>query len=279
MELSWILGRSRTRFTHAERAVKLTTKSGSHISFSDFCKNVIPPCDRLNPLLFNGHLQTAWTAIKTPDIPVHYKRKLFQADDIHYAGSFAVDFVVPPTTDADPSLPPRTSYFSEDELKALGSKDSKPMLVVLHGLSGGSHELYLRHVLEPLTNDTAWEACVVNSRGCANSKITTGILYNARATWDTRQVVKFLREVFPNRPLYGVGFSLGANILTNVCQVYLSFKNRVLLNPRTVHWRRRLRLPFECCSCIFKPLEPGSLLLIFETNMDWSKCLFESHGR
>lgn len=95
------------------------------------------------------------------------------------------------------------------------------MLVALHGLSGGSHELYLRHVIAPLVKsggdgDGGWEACVVNSRGCANSKITTGVLYNARATWDVRQAVGWLRKTFPNRPLFGIGFSLGANILTNV---------------------------------------------------------------
>jgi predicted alpha/beta-fold hydrolase len=45
--------------------------------------------------------------------------------------------------------------------------------------------------------------------------ISSSILYNARATWDTRQVVKWLRKKYPNRPLFGIGFSLGANILTN----------------------------------------------------------------
>jgi predicted alpha/beta-fold hydrolase len=66
--------------------------------------------------------------------------------------------------------------------------DNKPMLIILHGLSGGSHEIYLRHAIAPLIEQGNWEICVVNSRGCAMSKITTGILYNARATWDVRQV-------------------------------------------------------------------------------------------
>ena len=136
-----------------------------------------------------------------------------------YAGTFAIDLVVPPYADSDPSLPPRTTYFSDMENEMYGSPDSRPMLVLLHGLSGGSYELYLRHVLDKLVSeDGAWEACVVNSRGCAKSKITTDVLYNARATWDVRQTVIWLRKKFPNRPLFGVGFSLGANILTNVHQ-------------------------------------------------------------
>ena len=118
--------------------------------------------------------------------------------------------------DTDVSLPPRTTYYTDDEFESIGSMDDRPMVVTLHGLSGGSHEIYLRHVLRPLVDSGKWEGCVVNSRGCAGSKITTGVLYNARATWDIRQVVKWLRGKYPNRPLFGLGFSLGANILVNV---------------------------------------------------------------
>lgn len=112
-------------------------------------------------------------------------------------------------------LPPRTSFYTEEEFEALPSNDKKPMLVVLHGLSGGSHEPYLRHIIAALYNQ-GWEACVVNFRGCAKSKVTSSILYNARATWDMRQTVRWLKETFPSRPLFGIGFSLGANILVNV---------------------------------------------------------------
>ena len=164
-------------------------------------------------------MQTAWTVIKSAGPPIAYKRKIFDAEDERFAGTFAVDFVtqVAPK-ESDTTLPPRTSYYTEDEFAKIGSDDTKPMLITLHGLSGGSHEIYLRHVLAPLVADTedgGWEALVVNSRGCAMSKITTGILYNARATWDVRQVVKWCRKTFPNRPLFAIGYSLGGNILTN----------------------------------------------------------------
>jgi predicted alpha/beta-fold hydrolase len=36
------------------------------------------------------------------------------------------------------------------------------------------------------------------------------------------QVVKWLKKTFPNRPLFGLGFSLGANILTNVSSLVSS---------------------------------------------------------
>ncbi|ORY71617.1 hydrolase, alpha/beta fold family [Pseudomassariella vexata] len=212
--MDW-LGRAKLDFHASATPITVKEKDGSSKSFVDVCKETVPTC-QLNPLLFNGHLQTCWTAAIKHAPPVHYRRKLFEADHSGYAGSFAVDFFAKdPSEEEDDSLPPRTVYFSKDELLKIGSDDSRPMLVVLHGLSGGSHEVYLRYAIAPLLESGAWEACVVNSRGCAKSKITSGLLYNARATWDVRQTVKWLRETFPNRPLFGIGFSLGACILTN----------------------------------------------------------------
>jgi len=159
-----------------------------------------------------------WTVLKEEGPPVYYKRKIFEAEDPNYHGTFAVDFVVDPFTESDATLPVRTSYFSEKELQGFTSLDSRPMLVTLHGLSGGSFEVYCRQILAPLIGaegDKKWEACVVNARGCAMHKITSGVLFNARATWDLRETVLWLRKAFPNRPLFGIGFSLGANILTN----------------------------------------------------------------
>lgn len=235
MDFWRFLGYAQTTFHHHQLPVSFERSDGEKTDLLAIARSVSPPC-RLNPLLFNGHLQTIWTVVKSQDIPIYYKRRLFEADDLAFAGTFEVDFVVPEYEDtADNSLPPRTSFFEPSELENLGTSDDTPMLgmssrschppaemltlkmttVILHGLSGGSHEIYLRHVLLPIVT-AGWEACVVNSRGCAKSKVTSGVLYNARATWDIRQVIKWLRKTFPNRPLFGLGFSLGANILVNV---------------------------------------------------------------
>ncbi|KAL3423974.1 hypothetical protein PVAG01_05721 [Phlyctema vagabunda] len=212
--MDW-LGVARITFTHSPDPLPLQTKDGESTNLLKICQESTPPC-HLNPFLFNGHLQTMWTAIKYDGPPVYYKRKIFDAEDPTYHGTYAVDFVVDPYTETDSTLPPRTTYFNDKEFNGIASLDSRPMLVALHGLSGGSYEIYLRHVLYPLIQkEVGWEACVINSRGCANHEITSPILYNARATWDCRQTVKWLRKKFPNRPLYGIGFSLGANILTN----------------------------------------------------------------
>ena len=211
-----LLGRATMEFCYSRSPLNLRMRDGKTISLPELCRSILPPCN-LNPFIFNGDVQTMWTVMKSQDVPIYYKRHVFENDDPTYTGSFAVDFVVSPYHESDPSLPPRTAQLTDTEFQSLDSDDSKPMLVLLHGLSGGSYELYLRHVVAPLAGDGGWEACVVNARGCAMSKITTSVLFNARATWDVRYVVKWLRKTFPNRPLFGMGFSLGANILANVC--------------------------------------------------------------
>ncbi|KAI1377422.1 AB-hydrolase YheT [Hypoxylon crocopeplum] len=214
--MEW-LGRANINFTTSPKPLSLKERDGKETDLLEICRSAVPPC-QLNPLIFNGHAQTIWTAAKAHGPPLHYKRRIFEADHAEFNGSFAVDFAVTDPSlkeEADKSLPPRTAFFTETELSGMGSDDSRPMLVVLHGLSGGSHEVYLRHAIAPLIESGKWEACVVISRGCARTKITTGLLYNARATWDVRQTVKWLKKMYPNRPLFGLGFSLGACILTN----------------------------------------------------------------
>jgi predicted alpha/beta-fold hydrolase len=204
---------------HAARTVGLRTNSNdTAVPLSSFVAPLIPPFYS-NPLLFNGHLQTFWTAVKADDpFTLHYARRHF----VHPkdGGHFAVDFVVPEfhASEYTADLPERTRHMTPAEAERLGTEDTRPMLVALHGLSGGSHEVYLRAVLHMLLTGPMgeeWEACVVNARGCAMSTITSRQLFNARWTSDVREVIKYLRKVFPNRPLYGIGFSLGANILTN----------------------------------------------------------------
>lgn len=274
MAFSWYPGKCTTTFTHhTEDPLILETKTGPKRALPELCKDVTPPCS-LNPFLFNGHLQTAWTVAKHKGPPIHYKRRVFSSDNSGFEGHFAVDFAVSPpkpkegkAEDGGPEdeglredptgvghlrLPPRTTYFTDKEFENLPSEDTKPLLITLHGLSGGSYEVYLRHVLAPLVAQTEegekagglsggdWEALVVNSRGCAGSKITTGILYNARATWDLRQVVKWCRKTWPKRPLFGLGFSLGANILTNVSCLESPTKpvEQKLTMRYAVPWRR-----------------------------------------
>lgn len=281
--MNWwrLFGYANTSFHHSPNPIELETiPDRKRINLAELCKAATPIC-RLNPFLFNGHLQTLWTAVKSQDIPIFYKRKIFEAEDSAVAGTFTVDFAVSPYHEKDESLPPRTTLYNDTELDELGCLDTLPMLIALHGLSGGSHEIYLRSVLEPVLRE-GWEACVINSRGCANSSITSGVLYNARATWDIRQVVKWLREKFPNRLLFGIGFSLGANILVNVRPVdklRQPFAEVNLISfSLLVSWRRRIRLCVKSSRSMFESMEFRRWITSAPTHLDWVGGILEGDG-
>lgn len=227
----------RVSFHHSPESYQLVQNDDTQISLAEFCKQCTPPHCSLSLFLFNGHLQTAWTQREEAKETIYYKRKIFESNHELYKGQFSVDFMVAPyVKDGTFSqaregerLPAHTEMFKAGEdVRFLSEKDSSPILLVLHGMSGGSDEPYIRRVLAAISAlDIQWTACVVNFRGCAQSQLTTGYLYNGRATWDFRQIANWLKQNFPNRPLFGVGFSIGANVLTNVWLIH--FHNQVCI--------------------------------------------------
>ncbi|KAG9318460.1 Alpha/Beta hydrolase protein [Chiua virens] len=126
---------------------------------------------------------------------VTYKRTFLRLKD---GGTLGLDFT--PIDDSD--MPPDT-----------------PIIVVLHGLTGGSYEAYVRAILAPACQTVSqgglgYRAVVVNFRGCAGVPITSPQLYSAGGTDDIRQAVFHISNRFPDAPLLALGFSLGANVMT-----------------------------------------------------------------
>jgi predicted alpha/beta-fold hydrolase len=100
----------------------------------------------------------------------------------------------------------------------------------------GSHESYVRAVLAPAcapvdAGGLGYRGVVVNFRGCecimysgvkirdnlhvgAGVPITSPQLDSAGHTDDLRQALFFISKLYPRAPLLGLGFSLGANVMT-----------------------------------------------------------------
>lgn len=187
----------------------------------------------LNPLLFNGTLQTLYYASAKSDdkFLVWYGRELY-----HFVqgGVCSFDWVIPPQDKQEfdklyketlpegfPRLHPRTRYFTEAELekvRAVEVENKRPILAVIHGLNGGSHEPLIRDLALLLTTNDhqdKWDVVVLNCRGCCRTKITTGQLFTALSTEDVHETLSELRRRYPNRPIYATGFSFGAAMLAN----------------------------------------------------------------
>ncbi|KAG0663990.1 hypothetical protein C6P44_001365 [Monosporozyma unispora] len=191
--------------------------------------------DQLSSVLFNGHMQTCYTGVKSFENidQVNYERYILTYP---HGGEGALDFVttdpIEPNTTKEVLYPsqkpfeaPLTGHYLylDPDSEKLSSQDSRPMMIMCHGLTGGSHESYLRSIIKTIIDEnsdkndleTDFAVCVLNSRGCCQSRLTTPQLYNGGWTNDLRYCVQYLHKHFPNRSLYMMGFSLGAAIVTN----------------------------------------------------------------
>ncbi|CAK7896078.1 medium-chain fatty acid ethyl ester synthase/esterase 1 [[Candida] anglica] len=222
-----------------EDSVELKTKDSKDTEkFSDFIKDlsIIDASKKLwlHPLLFNGTLQTIYygSVDASSQFKIFYGREIFTYKD---GGICSLDYVIPPEPkekfdqlykenlpEGWPRLNARSRFFSPEELKERTSHDqdlesTKPICVVLHGLGGGSHEPLIRNLAENLTtgkNKDNWDVVVINSRGCCRTKLVSEVVFSALSTEDIHEVLIELKKRYPTRPIYAVGFSFGACILS-----------------------------------------------------------------
>ncbi|KAG8740273.1 hypothetical protein FRC10_004528 [Ceratobasidium sp. 414] len=109
---------------------------------------------------------------------------------------------------------PDNGALALDFTAASNVAESSPVAVVLRGLTGGSHEHYIRALLADLTSPAVgFRAVIVNARGCAGAPVTSPRLYHGGTTDDLRCALLYIHACFPSAPLVGVGFSVGANML------------------------------------------------------------------
>ena len=241
--------------------LKLAGREGGLLTLPEIILSSVPELNEgasfwTNPLLPSGHLQTAYTALnKFENVDkVHYKRHVLQMKNLRYQvgedflnydqwsgkSTFCIDYAVPESM-SDPDhekyrpesqtkeLPPRTEYLNPETEFDLLSDDSKPPIICLHGLSGGSYELYIRAFVSRVT-EYNFDALVLNARGCANHTITTPQLFNGLWTNDLRYLInEHISKKWPNKRIYLIGFSLGGAITANYLgqefdQVYHNIK-------------------------------------------------------
>ncbi|KZV45954.1 hypothetical protein F511_10644 [Dorcoceras hygrometricum] len=136
----------------------------------------------------NRHLETIFAAFYRSLPDVRFRRQCFRTRD---DGTVALDWI----SGDDRSLP-----------------SDSPILILLPGLTGGSEDTYVRHMLLR-ARSKGWRGVVFNSRGCGHSPVTTAQFYSASFLGDITEVVEYVGNRYPKANLYAAGWSLGANIL------------------------------------------------------------------
>jgi predicted alpha/beta-fold hydrolase len=179
------------------RAARLPSLSAAATPFN---AAVLSRCPSLHApvatpaLLSNGHVETIYAALaRRPPAGIAYKRSLLRTAD---GGTVALDALAAPPPGCAP-LPP-----------------DAPVLIILPGLTGGSHDPYVQHLAAEAAA-AGMRACVFNSRGTSDGPVTTPQFYSASFTGDLAAVIAHVAAQHPDSPLVAAGYSLGANILVN----------------------------------------------------------------
>ncbi|MEJ2343037.1 MAG: alpha/beta fold hydrolase [Gemmatimonadales bacterium] len=92
------------------------------------------------------------------------------------------------------------------------SRDSAPIVVLLHGLEGSSESGYMAEAAR-LCGGQGLRAAALNFRGRSGSPNRRPRAYHAGETGDLGFILSVLHERAPSAPLAAIGFSLGGNVL------------------------------------------------------------------
>jgi predicted alpha/beta-fold hydrolase len=90
------------------------------------------------------------------------------------------------------------------------------LVVILHGLTGGSESSYIREIVKDLIDDEANKIVVVQYRGINGSPLLTPKSFHAGDTDDISFALNYFKTNFPNLPCYTIGTSMGANIMVKL---------------------------------------------------------------
>lgn len=90
--------------------------------------------------------------------------------------------------------------------------ENAPVVLLLHGLEGNARKGYACETYRQLAR-RGIRSVGMNYRSCSGVINRTYRSYHAGATEDVDFVVKSLASWYPNVPIAGIGFSLGANLL------------------------------------------------------------------
>ncbi|XP_010533546.1 PREDICTED: embryogenesis-associated protein EMB8 isoform X2 [Tarenaya hassleriana] len=121
---------------------------GSDRFFPALKEYLVKPYEPFPLVGFNRHVETIFAAFFRSVPAVRLRRECLITTD---GGSVALDWVA----GDERSLPP-----------------SSPVLILLPGLTGGSQDSYVRHMLLG-AKSKGWRVVVFNSRGCGNSPVIT----------------------------------------------------------------------------------------------------------
>ena len=104
---------------------------------------------------------------------------------------------------------PDEDFFDIDIIDGSG-----PAVIACHGFEGSSNSTHITRLMT-LIQKLGWSGYAINYRSCSGVMNDTFYTYNAGKTEDLEQLIWYVHELNPSRPIFLAGYSFGANILAN----------------------------------------------------------------
>ena len=116
---------------------------------------------------------------------------------------------------------------SLDWVTGYPSKSVNKILVILHGMTGGSETSYIRDIVDGFRQTNEYKVVVVQFRGINDTPLITPKSYHCANTGDIRQALKFIQRNLPDFLCFCLGVSMGAYLLAKLFGIDQSFNHYV----------------------------------------------------
>ncbi len=134
----------------------------------------------------NAHFQTLYASLFRKQPKPEIEKEIFELDD----GDFVECFW---------HLKPQ-------------SQSSKPIVILFHGLEGSFESPYIQGMMNALAKEGI-SSVLMHFRGCSGKPNRLPRAYHSGDTHDAYSWILHVNQHFKNAPLFGVGYSLGGNML------------------------------------------------------------------
>jgi uncharacterized protein len=143
-----------------------------------------------HPLMTNGHLQTV--------MGIHWPRRYqpYRAEKRYV-----------PLDDGDKIVLHEDSPDAENK--------SLPLVLMIHGLTGSHESTYMRRMVEKLT-PRGYRCIRMDMRGCGAGEAVARLPTHCGRWPDVATVLQYLSDVYPDRAVQIVGFSMGGTLSLNM---------------------------------------------------------------
>ena len=96
--------------------------------------------------------------------------------------------------------------------KTASNNEKTPIIVLFHGLTGSYKSPYIQGIMQR-AKQAGFTSVVMHFRGCSGKDNLKPRSYHSGDTQDALEFIRSLHKRYPERELFAVGYSLGANML------------------------------------------------------------------